>query len=160
MKRQIAKLALIAALTVSCGPVTIDEIRAAQCPPVAPLATADYLQVDGATAHISDASLTCYIDKDTKDLLAEVTLFGRLSEPGVSLPFFVAALNEQGEVISRTQFKVTPSTTSYSYPLPKLAYGTFGSENLKARLVVGFVLTPAQLDANRAAYAKKIGISR
>ena len=160
MKRNIPALALMVGLTASCGPVTVDEIRATQCPPVAPLATANYLTAEGVTAHISDASLTCFINRESKDLVAEVTVFGTVDKTGTSLPFFVAALNEQGEVLSRTQFKVAPSAAEFSYNLPHVAYGQFGSDNLKARLVVGFVLTPQQLRDNRAAYAKRIGVSR
>lgn len=151
---------MLAFVLAACGGPTLDEVVAKQCPPVGPLATADRLMVDGVEARLNTATLTCFVDRSEGDLLARVVVSGTVSKAGTNLPFFVAALNEQGEVISRTQFKVTPGSTGFSYPLPELPYGKLGAENLKARLVVGFVLTPAQLADNRALYAKRLGIVR
>ena len=150
----------MACVLAACGGPKVNEVLAEQCPPVAPLATADRFMVDGVEAKIDTATLTCFVDRAENDLLARVVVSGTVSKSGINLPFFVAALNEQGELIARTQFKVTPGSTAFSYPLPKLAYGKLGAENLKARLVVGFVLTPAQLADNRAFYAKQLGIVR
>jgi hypothetical protein len=41
--------------------------------------------------------------------------------------------------------------------LPPVIYGKKG-DGSKARLVAGFVLTPAQLAANRADYRQKLGL--
>lgn len=152
--------AALACGVAACGGPNIDAVIATQCPPVAPLATADRLMVDGVEAKIKTASLTCFVDRAENDLLARVVVSGTVSKTGPNLPFFVAALNEQGEIISRTQFKVTPGSTAFSYPLPNLAYAKFGAENVKARFVVGFVLTPAQLAENRTLYSQQLGIVR
>lgn len=160
MKSKIFALFVGAAAIAGCAGQSFNEVAVGQCPPVAPLATADGLSSGGVQARIGSVSLVCYVDGQNDDLLAEVSLSGTVSQSGIELPFFVAALDEKGSIINRTQMKVTPSAETFSYKLPKINYGRKGSENVKARLVVGFVLTPQQLAENRAAYAKSIGITR
>ena len=164
MKRAVpfsaSSIAALGFLLAGCVGVGVDQVVEGECPPVAPLATADRLPANGFEARITAAQLSCYVDRGSGDLLAEVTLTGATDKSGVELPFFVAALDDKGVIISRTQMKVTPSATQFSYALPKISYGRKGSDSLKARLVVGFVLSDAQLAANRRAYSRAIGLSR
>lgn len=136
----------------------VDRVTEQQCPSVGVLATADSWQSGAVTAQLQTAQLSCFISRNDDNLLAEVSVDGRISAAGVPLNMFVAALNEKGEVTARTQLRVTPGTEAFSYKLPRIAYGRKGTETVKARLVVGFVLTDAQLQANRAEYRKKLGL--
>ena len=141
----------------ACLGVDVDEVVQRQCPGVSVLNTADRLVVDGSTIEIDSASLKCFIDRDNNDeLLAAVTLRGRADKKG-QVPLFLAALNENDAVTSRTQYKVRLSGGDYEITLPNMAYGEKGADQ-KPRLVIGFVLTQAQLAANRAFYLEKLGL--
>ncbi|MBL70188.1 MAG: hypothetical protein CML95_01385 [Rhodobiaceae bacterium] len=136
----------------------IDEVVQRQCPTVAVLTTADVLLVDGLTVEISKAELKCFINRNEEDeLLASVTLSGR-ADGKRQVPLFLAALDDNDVVTGRTQYRVTFPTGPFSIKLPNMAYGKKG-DGQKPRLVAGFVLTQAQLEANRAAYRKKLGLS-
>ncbi len=136
----------------------IDEVVQRQCPTVAVLTTADVLVVDGLTVEISKAELKCFINRDEEDeLLASVTLSGRAGAKR-QVPLFLAALDDKDVVIGRTQYRVTIPAGPFSIKLPNMAYGKKGAGQ-KRRLVAGFVLTQAQLEANRAAYRKKLGLA-
>lgn len=156
LKTRILSVCLLPMLLAGCA-AGVDQVTSRQCPPVGVLATADSRLQDGATAHLDTARLICFLDNESNTLLAEVSIVGRTDAPGAPLDFFVASLNEQGEVTARTQMQVAPSLPAFSYKLPRLAYGKKG-DDAKARLVVGFVLNEAQLAANRAAYRKKLGL--
>jgi len=135
----------------------VDEIVQRQCPAVAILATADKLAVEEASFEITEAQLKCFINRDNEDeLLAAVTLSGRASAKR-QVPLFLATLGENDAILSRTQYKVTLVQGDFSLTLPNFSYGKKGSEQ-KPRLVSGFVLTQAQLAANRAAYRKTLGL--
>lgn len=154
------RLALVSllslALSACLGP-NIDRIVQRQCPSIAILNTADVLPLDGARAELSGASLSCSIDRDAEDmLLATVTLTGSVSQQQ-KMPFFVAVLDADKSQLARTQFAVTAAGGAFSLALPPVEYGKKG-DGKKPRLVAGFVLTPAQLAANRAAYRKKLGL--
>ena len=73
------------------------------------------------------------------------------------MPFFLAALNENDAVTSRTQYKVRLTGGDFEITLPNMAYGEKGADQ-KPRLVIGFVLTQEQLAANRAFYLEKLGL--
>ncbi|CAI8203175.1 MAG: Uncharacterised protein [Alphaproteobacteria bacterium] len=135
----------------------IDEVVQRQCPTVAVLTTADVLVVDGLTVEISKAELKCFINLDEEDeLLASVTLSGR-GDAKRQVPLFLAALDDKDVMTGRTQYRVTFPAGPFSIKLPNMAYGKKG-DGQKPRLVAGFVLTQAQLEANRAAYRKKLGL--
>ena len=156
LSARMTAVCLVPVLLAGCA-AGVDRVKARQCPSVGVLATADSRTQSGSTAHLDTASLTCFLDNADGALLAEVTIAGRTDAPGAPLDFFVAALNEQGEVTARTQMEVAPSTPQFTYALPRLAYGKKGEE-AKARLVVGFVLNKKQLADNRAAYRKQLGL--
>jgi hypothetical protein len=141
----------------ACLGANVDQIVQRQCPSVAILNTADKLPLDGQTVELNAASLTCSIDRNQDNaLLADVTLTGRVSEK-VKMPIFVAALDIENRQLSRTQFAVTGQGGVFNLTLPPVIYGKKG-DGSKARLVAGFVLTPAQLAANRADYRQKLGL--
>tara|TARA_B110000971_G_scaffold194139_1_gene207614 strand:- start:1442 stop:1936 length:495 start_codon:yes stop_codon:yes gene_type:complete len=142
---------------MGCG-ASLDKVVETQCPRVDVLVTADSWQQGGVTAQLQLAELTCFIDSKTDDLLAEVRVRGSVSQIGVSLPIFAAALNAQDEIVARTQVKISPSETAYRLSIPKFVYAQKASEDAKARVVVGFVLTPDQLEANRRVFAKQLGL--
>jgi hypothetical protein len=159
-RRKSVRLALVSLLSLAlsaCLGANIDQIVQRQCPSIAILNTADVLRLDGASATLSGASLSCSIDRDAEDmLLATVTLTGSVSQQQ-KLPFFVAVLDADKSQLARTQFAVTAAGGAFSLALPPVEYGKKG-DGKKPRLVAGFVLTPAQLAANRAAYRKKLGL--
>ena len=142
---------------MGCG-ASLDKVVEDQCPRVDVLVTADSWQQGGVTAQLQLAELTCFIDSKTDDLLAEVKVRGSVSQNGLSLPLFAAALNTKDEIVARTQVEISPSKTDYSLSLPKFVYGQKAAETAKARVVVGFVLTPEQLEANRRRFAKQLGL--
>ena len=142
----------------ACG-ASLDKVVEAQCPPADVLVTADNWQQSGVRAQLIGAELECFIDSQTNELQASVQVRGTVSQAGTRLPLFAAALNTQDEIVARTQVQVTPSKTEYKLAIPKFVYGQKAAGSAKARVVVGFVLTPAQLQANRAAYAKQLGLA-
>lgn len=136
----------------------VDEIVQRQCPSVAIVATADKLVVEEASFEITEARLKCFINRDNEDeLLAAVTLSGR-ADARKQVPLFLASLGENDAILGRTQYKVTLAQGDFTLTLPNYSYGKKGNER-KPRLVSGFVLTQAQLAANRAAYRKTLGLS-
>ena len=141
----------------ACLGADVDKIVQRQCPSVALLNTADKLPRDGKTVELTSASLTCSINRAEDDALqAVVTLTGRASEK-VKMPIFVAALDADNQQLSRTQFAVTAQAGNFSFTLPSVIYGKKDNAG-KARLVAGFVLTEAELKANRAEYSQKLGL--
>jgi hypothetical protein len=141
----------------ACGP-SLDKVVDAQCPPVNILTTADIWQQGGIRAQLSLVELACFIDSKTDELQASVRVRGTLNQTGTDLALFAAALNTQNEIVARTQVKASPSESAYSLMIPKFVYGQKGGESAKARVVVGFVLTPEQLQANRATYKRQLGL--
>lgn len=155
-----SRLVLISGLALilsACLSADIEEIVQRQCPSVAILNTADILMVEGAKVEIDKAALKCFINREKDDeLLAAVTLSGRATARQ-QVPLFLAALDEKDAVISRTQYQVQMSSGVFTLTLPSIAYGKKGAAQTP-RLVAGFVLTPDQLTANRAAYRQKLGL--
>lgn len=135
----------------------VDEIVQRQCPSVAIIATADTMTTEDATFEISKARLKCFINRDNEDeLLAAVTLSGRAGA-NEQVPLFLAILDENDAVLARTQYKITLGQGDFTLTLPDFSYGKKGDKQ-KPRLAAGFVLTPAQLATNRAAYQEKLGL--
>ena len=153
----LALTVFLSGFLAACLGPNIDQIVQSQCPPVNVLNTADSLPRNGVSATLSAASLTCSVNRDSDDALqAEVTLTGRVSEQ-MKLPIFVAALDGDNKPLARTQFAITAQGGVFSLTLPPVIYGKKGDDG-KARLVAGFVLTPAQLEENRAAYRQNLGL--
>ena len=156
MKMRLLLTGLMALSLTACGGV--DEVVETQCPEIAVLATADIWQADGKSAQMQTARLTCFVDSETDELLADIQLTGSASQAGMALPFFVATLDVNGAVTNRLQYKVKASDTSFSLNLPRFTYAMRLTMLNKPRLVAGFVLSKDQLAANRAAYKKRLGI--
>ena len=145
-------------LLSACLGVNVEEVVQRQCPGVSVLNTADRLELDGAAIDIKTASLKCFIDRDNgNELLAAVTLRGNAAREQ-RVPVFLAALNSDDTITSRTQYRILLNAGPYEITLPNMAYGEKGAAQ-KPRLVLGFVLTQEQLAANRAAYQKKLGLT-
>lgn len=160
MKQQ--KVGLVFALALSgllsaCLGAGLDKVALRQCPPIDVLATADRLPVGDGEARLTDARLQCFIDsRQDNRLMAKVTLRGSAAN-NISLPVFVAALGRDGETVTRSQYRLTAKANRFEISLPPLVYGKKG-DGEKPRLVAGFVLSEAQLQLNRAAYRKRIGL--
>lgn len=155
-KMRLIAVTLFSLALSACGGV--DQIVERQCPEIDVLATADSWRSGDVTAQLTSAQLTCFIDRDTDDLLADIKLQGTISESGVDVPFFIASLNKEDGVINRVQYQVKVGQTAFVYELPRYKYGARSALADKPRLVAGFVLTPAQLAANRTAYRKRLGM--
>jgi len=159
-KMKITRLAVVVALSAllsACLGGDIDEVVQRQCPPIAVLVTADVLPRDAAV-YLDTATLKCFINRDAEDVLqAEITLSGR-SVVAQQVPLFVAALGDNDRQLARSQYKISLQAGNYTVTLPLFVYGKKGGR--KPRLVAGFVLSEAELAANRAAYRKKLGLSR
>lgn len=156
MKTRLLMTAMMTLMLTACGGV--DEVVENQCPEIAVLTTADIWQADGKTAQIQTARLTCFVDSKTDELLADIQLSGTASEVGMELAFFVATLDKNDTVTNRLQYKVKASGKNVTLDLPRYNYATRTTLLNKPRLVAGFVLSDAQLAANRAAYRKRIGL--
>lgn len=156
MKMRVILAGFATLMLASCAGV--DEIVENQCPEIAVLATADSWQGDGVAAQMDTVRLTCFVDSKTDELLADIQLTGTTSKAGTELAFFVATLNDKDAVTHRLQYKVTAGSTSFSFDLPRYVYATRATLPGKPRLVAGFVLSEAQLVANRAAYRKRLGL--
>ena len=70
MKMRLLLTGLMALTLTACGGV--DEVVETQCPEIAVLATADIWQADGNSAQMQTASLTCFVDSETDELLADI----------------------------------------------------------------------------------------
>ena len=157
--RLIAASALGLLLSGCLGPGNdIDEIVQRQCPSIGIVATADKLVVEDASFEITEARLKCFINRDNEDeLLVAVRLSGRAGA-GKQVPLFLASLGENDAILARTQYKVMLAQGDFTITLPNFSYGKKGSKR-RPRMVAGFVLTQAQLAANRTAYRKTLGLS-
>ena len=156
MNLRVLFIASATMLVAACGGV--DEIVKDQCPEIAVLVTADVWKQDKASAQMKSVRLTCFIDGDSNELLADIRLKGVASEAGLALPFFVATLDKENRITDRLQYKVKVGKTDFAFDLPRYVYGTRDKLADRPRLVAGFVLTPAQLKANRADYRDRLGI--
>jgi len=154
MKTRLLLTGLMALALTACGGV--EEVVEKECPEIVVLATADIWQEGDKAAQMKTAQLVCFIDAKTDELLADIVLTGTASQTGLELPFFVATLDKNDAVISRLQYKVKAGGTSFELKLPRYNYATRDTLVNKPRLVAGFVLSEAQLAANRAAYKKRI----
>ncbi len=157
MKLRLMVIGFCGLFLAACGG-NVEEIIAEQCPEIAVLATADRIEIDGVKAQMNTARLTCFVDSDSEQLLADIRIKGKVSDSGVELPFFVATLDKDNRINERLQYKVTVSNLDFSFDLPRYPYATRLTMANRPRLVAGFVLTPEQLDANRAAYRQRLGI--
>lgn len=156
MKTQYMLTGLLALFVTACGGV--DRVVENQCPEIAVLATADYLDSNAQNARMRSAQLSCFVDSKTDELMADIQLTGTASQAGMELAFFVATLDKNDAVTNRLQYKVKASGTTFTLNLPRYVYATRASLLNKPRLVAGFVLSDAQLEANRAAYRKRLGM--
>jgi hypothetical protein len=156
-KMRLIAVALGSVLVSACGG-GVDEITEKQCPEIAVLTTADSWQGDGVSAQMRTASLTCFIDRDEDELMADITLRGTASKTGSKLPFFVASLDKDDRIINRVQYAVTIANNEFSFSLPRYGYGTRQDVARRPRLVAGFVLSEAQLNANRKAFRASLGL--
>lgn len=158
-RTRLAVLGALGALLSGCLGADIDEVVQRQCPPIAVMVTADVLPRPAAAAHLDAATLKCFINRDDDDnLQAEIVLSGR-SAVAQQVPVFVAALVGAERQVARTQYKINLPAGDYAITLPPFIYGQKG-DGLKPRVNAGFVLSEAELAANRAAYRKKLGLSR
>lgn len=155
-KMRLMLTGIMSLTLAACG--GIDEVVENQCPEIDVLATADIWQDQQNTAHMQSARLVCFIDANTDELSADINLSGTASKAGMDLSFFVATLDKNDTVTNRLQYKVKASDTSFSLNLPRFNYATRATLINKPRLVTGFVLSEAQLAANRVAYKKRLGI--
>lgn len=156
MKMRLMLIGLVSLTLSACGGV--DEVVTSQCPEIAVLATADHWAAGDVTAQMQNAKLSCFIDTQTNQLLADIRITGKVSQTGIELPFFVATLTKQDRITNRLQYKVTVSQNNFRFELPRYAYGTRANVAERPRLVAGFVLSKDQLKANRAAYRARLGI--
>lgn len=157
MKLRLMIIGFCGLFLTACGG-GVDEIIAEQCPEIAVLASADRIDIDGVTAQMNTARLSCFVDSDSDQLLADIRLKGKASASGVELPFFVATLDKDNRITERLQYKVNVSNRDFSFDLPRYAYATRLTLANRPRLVAGFVLSQEQLDANRSAYRQRLGI--
>ncbi len=152
----VFSLFVMAAALSGCARLGLSELETRLCPPVDILATTDTLPLGDKRASLRDASLKCFVKSSDNALMAEVTIRGNAAV-GSQLPIFIAALDRDDKIIARVQYKLTARDKRFSLTLPAFAYGTKGDDK-KPRLVAGFILTEQQLDDNRAAYGKQLGL--
>lgn len=156
-KASFGLLAVLAFVLSGCVGGSVNEIVARQCPPVDVLATADRLPLSNGVAALNGARLKCYINARAEDTLsADVTIAGA-APAGTELPIFLAILGRDNQIMARTQYKLATRADAFQMTLPSMEYGKKGDGG-KPRLVVGFVLDSKQLEENRAAYRKQIGL--
>ena len=151
----------LAALLAACGggPRQIVE---RQCPPVQVLAPADLWQSpadETARAALSKVSLICFKDNEKDQLTAQVTLEGEQTTPGIAMPLFTAVLGEDDNVLMRTQYEIKKPEIQFIAALPPVQYALLAQAASKRRLVVGFVLSEAQLAANRAVWRDRLNMT-
>ena len=152
---------VLAALLSACGggPRQIVE---RQCPPVQILAPADLWQSpadETARAALNKVSLICFKDNEKDELTAQVTIEGEQTSPGVAMPLFTAVLGEDDNVLMRTQYDIKKPDTRFAAALPPVQYALLAQAASKRRLVVGFVLSEAQLAANRAVWRDRLNLT-
>lgn len=151
-------IGLILSLSVvlsGCGLVGNDWVA---CPPASVLATAERVQVGGGEAVLKSIEASCEKDTGAGLSFVEIEAIGVAPATETSVPVFVASLNAEGRIINRQQFMVDLSDGGFAEELPMLQYEDENKGQESDRLVVGFVLSKAQLQENRAAWRKSMGL--
>jgi len=153
--------AALAMLVAACGGGPRQVVER-QCPTVQILAPADIWQSQAdetVTATLTKASLICFKDTEKNQLTAQVTIEGAQSRPGVAMPLFAAVLGEDDQILMRTQYDIKKAEDRFVAVLPPVQYALLAQATRKRRLVVGFVLDDAQLQANRAVWRSRLNMA-
>ena len=150
-------VAICASLVAACGGT--QKLARSACPPAGVLATADSWHMAEQKVQLTGVSRDCVKTKDDK-LLAKVVVRGTQSQIGKNFPLFLAVVGENGNMIARTQYRLTAADETFSLVLPDFQFSELKNRDPKAELIVGFVLTKEQLAANRATLRKQLGLVR
>lgn len=151
-------IGLALGLSFSLAACGNSELLSQDCPPVYVVATAERVPLSEGTALLRRGFATCEADSETGAFLAEVEIEGVTGLEDVTVPMFVASLTLDGKIINRQQVDVTLRDTQFSESLPPFEYENANQTAKNNRLVVGFVLSDAQLAQNRAAWRKAMGL--
>ena len=93
---------------------------------------------------------------------AEITVYGDLlgAASETTLPLFVALVDKDENVLARAQgnFRVKPGQFKVDMPVLQFDPSTLGSVD-QAAFLAGFVLTDAELKANRATWRDNLNIN-
>jgi hypothetical protein len=155
--RYIAVLAIVLLSACSLFSRNTDDFF---CPKIGFIADADMISLPNGEALIDGFKGSCSFSKDPNEVQLELTLpfKARMTAPAAAkrlkLPYFIAVLSPEEAILQRqalstkVDFDNTGAGSSteehrIKIPLPSLA------EAYKYKVVIGFVLTPAQLKQNK-----------
>jgi hypothetical protein len=140
----------------ACGGT--QSLKKSECPPIYILTTAEKLPAGKAeAARLTGVSVSCAKDKDAGIYLAEVEISGVGQGDDARLPVFIASLSAEGQIIARQQIVIEADAGSFSQEVSDIAYGKIDDGPKASRLLVGFVLSDAQLSQNREGWLKAMG---
>jgi len=142
-------------LLTACGG---SDIATHDCPPVYVVATTERVPLSQGAAILRSGVAACKSDAESGSFLAEIEIDGTSDLEGVSVPVFMASLTQDGKIINRQQVDVTLGDTQFSESLPAFEYENTNMTAKNNRLVVGFVLSDAQLEQNRTAWRLAMGL--
>jgi len=165
----------VTVLVAGCGGSSGERAVAMTCPRIVPASATDTIAVMRPGGHemkdilvggkILDASTTCKRVRDGgMDVFTEIHFYAKRADvrtPDTVLPYFVALLDPQQQVIAQEGFqlpvKFYPGEAERRFPAEDITIN-LPVKNVATgsayTIVVGFQLTPDQLAFNRAARAQ------
>ena len=140
----------------ACGGT--QSLTRSECPPIYILTTAEKLPTANAeAARLTSVSITCAKDTQAGVFLAEVEISGVTPADDSRLPVFIASLSAEGQIIARQQIVIEADAGSFSEEASDIEYGKIDGGPKANRVLVGFVLSDAQLSQNREDWLKAMG---